>query len=236
MENDNIQDIIKTQYQKLPPEVQKAITAADLPTKLEQISKKYGLRIDQSGSLQIETTLIMLGLESSDDFVENVSKNLEINRMTAQLITADINSDILGNIRTSLMQIQAEEEIKDELASIETKKDSQNSFSKEHVLNTIENPTSSNSSNSPINLLSEEYPLVIPGQKSEPTQQSASISQPAKPPSSLNMMDHMMSSPVSTKTETVEKKIGEPKQNQAQPIAPRPKTPAGPDPYREPLE
>ena len=225
MENDNIQDIIKTQYQKLPLEVQKAITAADLPTKLEQISKKYNLRIDQAGSLQVETMLIMLGLENSDDFVENVSKNLEIKRNEAQLITADINTDVLGNIRSSLMQIQAEEEIKDEMASVEIKKDSQNNFSKENVLNTIENPISSSAKNPPINLLSEEYPLVISGQKSEPAQKTVSTaiptppfpSTPAKTAPSLNMMDRMMSSPVSTKTETVEKKIG-------------------PDPYREPIE
>jgi hypothetical protein len=224
MENDNIQDIIKTQYQKLPPEVQKAITATDLPTKLEQISKKYNLRIDQAGSLQVETMLIMLGLESSDDFVDNVSKNLEVSGTTAQLITADINSDILGNIRSSLMQMQAEEEIKDEIASVEIEKDSQNNFSKEHVLNTIENPTSFTATNPPINLLSEEYPLVIPGQKSEPTQKTVSTvipsptipSTPVKPAPSLNMMERMMSAPVSTKTETVEKKIG-------------------PDPYREPI-
>lgn len=212
MENDT-QDIIKARYQQLPSEVQEAITAADLPASLERISKKYSLRVDQSGNLQVETLLIMLGLESADDFVDNVAKNLELSKDIASAITTDVNSDILRSIKINLMKIQAEEE-KKETATTEKA----NNRDRANVLNTIENPASL-AANPPINILAEEYPMV--------TTTVTPPNTPVKPTPSINLMDRLMTAPSATKTETVEKKAE---------TSAIPTRPPGSDPYREPIE
>jgi polyhydroxyalkanoate synthesis regulator phasin len=110
MDTDNTQDIIKARFQELPPEVQKAITATNLTDKFDAFSKKYSLRIDQSGNLQTETLLVMLGLEKPSDYVDNLVKNAELSREAATRIAADVNTEILGSIRKTLEDITSQED------------------------------------------------------------------------------------------------------------------------------
>ena len=110
MNPDNTQDIIKARFQELPPEVQKAITANDLTEKFDALSKKYSLRIDQSGNLQTETLLVMLGLEKPVDYVDNLVKNAELSREAATQIAADVNTQILGSIRATLEELTSHED------------------------------------------------------------------------------------------------------------------------------
>jgi hypothetical protein len=148
METDNIQDIIKARYRELPPEVQKAITASDLPQKFETLSKKYALRIDQSDVLQTEILLVMLGLRDSDHFTENLVKNAEMKRETAQLISADVNTNIIGTVKSILRDITSAEDTGDEETGFaETKPAAITTFTaptipmnREDLLKDLENP------------------------------------------------------------------------------------------------
>jgi len=106
----DIQETIKERFKVLPMDIREAITSTDLSSKFETISQKHGLRIDQSGSLQTETLLIMLGLESPEAYVDNLQKELEISRNEAMSIAKDVNTEILDSIRESLRKIQADEE------------------------------------------------------------------------------------------------------------------------------
>jgi len=106
----DIQQIIKDRYKELPADIQEAIKSTDLAAKFAKISEKHSLHIDQSGALQTETILVMLGLESSDDFVENVKKGLEVSRDEAVALAKDVNTEILDSIRNSLRILQSQEE------------------------------------------------------------------------------------------------------------------------------
>ena len=210
---------IEEKMKSLPEDLQTAMASTQTANLIQDIAEKHELDVEETGQLFDLTGYVMLGIIPSKTFVSELKKQLGINSIKANEIASDVNTDVFGSIRSSLQKIQADE------STSETTATTNMQMEKDHVLNTIENPTSSTTVNPPINLLSEEYPLVISGQKSEPIQKTASTaiptptipSTPVKPAPSLNMMDRMMSSPVSTKTETVEKKIGT-------------------DPYREPLE
>jgi hypothetical protein len=106
----NIQDIIKERYTQIPPELQQAIASVDLPSKFEAISKKYSLRIDQSGELQTETALIMLGLKPGSDFIKNLTENAELKKEQAQLIADEVNAEIFGKIRAFLRNMESAED------------------------------------------------------------------------------------------------------------------------------
>lgn len=104
------EQIIKERLKVIPDKIKQAIKSTDLAGKFTKIADKHGLHIDQNGSLQTETLLVMLGLESTDDFIENIQRELDISRNEAVSITQDVNLEILNSIKDSLQEIQEENE------------------------------------------------------------------------------------------------------------------------------
>ena len=132
------QEIIKERYEMLPEDIKKVISDADLPTKIENIANKNGLHIDQSGGLVTEVYLVMLGMDKSENFAKNVSKNLGISLNMAIAIEGDINKEIFLPIRESLMEMSKAQDIIEEKANSE---DTDSATNREQILNDIENPT-----------------------------------------------------------------------------------------------
>ena len=90
---------------KLPSDLKTAIYSADSSTAIENISKKYGLHIDQMGKLAEETGLVMLGVTHPKDFISNLAKRLQVDQLTAKSIAQDVNEQIFKKVRESLMKI-----------------------------------------------------------------------------------------------------------------------------------
>lgn len=110
---DNTQQIIKKQLNTLPSDIKKAILSVDLREKLKMIAEKNNFHIDQAGNLENETMFVMLGLESPDNYENNIKREMRISEEQAKLITADINKEIFLPIRESLREMH-KEELKDE--------------------------------------------------------------------------------------------------------------------------
>lgn len=111
---DKTQEIIKEQLRKLPQNIRDAISSIDLGDKIRKIADKNMLHIDQAGDLETETVLVMLGLEPTADYKENIRRELNISRDRAQTITADIDKEIFMTIRESLKRINPGTETKQE--------------------------------------------------------------------------------------------------------------------------
>lgn len=103
---DESQEIIKEQLEKLPKSIRDAIASVDLGSKIKKIADKNMLHIDQAGNLENETLFVMLGLEPTVDYKENIRKELNISRDRAQSITADIDKEVFMQIRESLKKVQ----------------------------------------------------------------------------------------------------------------------------------
>ena len=101
----DIQEILKDRYKVLPPDMQKVISGSDYYLKLTEICKKYNLHVDQSGALQTETILVMLGLESANSYSSNIQNALEISKESADRIAKDISDSIFVEVRDSLKKI-----------------------------------------------------------------------------------------------------------------------------------
>jgi hypothetical protein len=114
---DKTQEIIKEQLKKLPQNIRNAISSIDLGDKIRKIANKNMLHIDQAGDLETETVLVMLGLEPTADYKENIRRELNISRDRAQAITADIDKEIFMTIRESLKKISQEEVAKEETSA-----------------------------------------------------------------------------------------------------------------------
>ncbi|MDP3726088.1 MAG: hypothetical protein Q8R36_02730 [bacterium] len=99
------QKIIQEQFKVLPKDVQSAILAVDLRKKLQTITEKHRLHLDQAGVLETETLFIMLGLEHPKDYIANITRELHIDAEHAKKIAVDINEQIFRPIRESLKKI-----------------------------------------------------------------------------------------------------------------------------------
>lgn len=131
------QQIIKDRLQVIPEDIRTAIKSVDLAGKFEEIANKHGLHIDQNGNLQTETLLVMIGLEPTKDFVDNIHKELEVSMQEAQSIANDVNDQIFKNIRLSLRKMS--EEAGEEYIEIDNNSSSIR----------IQNPTSVNTTPTP---------------------------------------------------------------------------------------
>jgi hypothetical protein len=224
--NMDTNEIIKQRIKVLPSDIKEAIKNADLPIKFDKISNKHGLHIDQSGALQTETLLVMIGLETTDNYVSNIQKALDISRSEAYSIADDINKEIFNSIRESLQSMQ--DDFVDEAAEVE----------EEVVPVTPSMITPS----TPVTVVSQK-PTAYPKDSIEKVggftiETPKPVTTPYKETNiskesilksiedaEVNMVDHLLTAPVSS-TQTVEKqKVVEEKRP--------PKKEYATDPYRE---
>ncbi len=141
--------LIQEAYSRLPKRVQEAITSANLAEKFSTISRKHNLHIDQANALETETFLVMLELEPTKNYLENIERELRLTRDEARSISDDVNESILKDIKDSLKETYAgEEEEVDEPVRINAGPTMKNpgeggdvSANKEALLREIEQPS-----------------------------------------------------------------------------------------------
>jgi hypothetical protein len=99
------QKIIDDQVKTLPADVKAAIISVDYKTKLQEITKRQRLLIDQAAKLEMETTLVMIGLEPLADYIKNLERELGIDSIRAKALAMDVSENIFKPIRESLKKI-----------------------------------------------------------------------------------------------------------------------------------
>lgn len=233
--------IIDEQMAKLPDDVKEAILSVDYKVKLEEITKRQRLLIDQAGKLEMETTLVMIGLEPLADYVSNLQREMNIPVMRAKEIAFDVSENIFKPIRESLQKMNegAEKEEKTETGhDIEEKKLPKDGFednlSRNKILNEIENPETIEGGNRSMNFKAEN-PKV---EEMKPAESKEIEIRPAQsieiaPKTETNLLQEKMTSAVITPRQIVEAKP----ENKLPEVPNREKNrpTSGVDPYREPL-
>jgi hypothetical protein len=102
------QKIIATQMETLPEDIKQAINSVDYKTKLQEITKKQKLLIDQAAKLEMETTLVMIGLEPMTDYIDNLQREMELSSVRAKEVAMDVDELIFKPIRVSLQKMSEE--------------------------------------------------------------------------------------------------------------------------------
>ncbi|MBU3925591.1 hypothetical protein KJ763_00265 [Patescibacteria group bacterium] len=95
-------------YEKLPEDLKEAIFSVESANVITVIGKKYGLNVEQIGKLGNETGLVMLGITSSRNYIDNLSKRLGISPESALKVANEVSSTIFSNVRESLKKIHGE--------------------------------------------------------------------------------------------------------------------------------
>lgn len=212
---------IQSQFEKLPKELQDAVTSTDALKKAEDIGKKHDLLLDQTGALVDEIGLVMLGLVKSPEFVDRVAERLGIPRQDAFEIARDVNSLIFNQVRTYLQDL--EEARRKPSEEPDTHRNADLS-----ILEKVGGITVDETPEAP------EEPLPAPADKDKilsdlenPTP-APQTSMPKTPEIKAEpLVDHLLTSPTAEPQETVS--VTPP----ATPTPPQPKGPQKPDQYRE---
>lgn len=142
----NPKELIKEQIKSLPEDIQSAILSVDYQTKLQEITKRQKLLIDQAGKLELETTLVMIGLEPLADFVSNIQKGLEVTTSKAQEVAKDVSESIFKPIRESLYAINQEleemgDDVPEEAPQPRLTDSNDVELNREQILSEIEDPS-----------------------------------------------------------------------------------------------
>jgi len=113
---------LEERMKSLPKDLQLALVSTDNIAIINNIGDKNGLLIDQIGTLIEITSLTLLGLIPSKNFVSELSKQTGVNEKKALDIAKEINEKLFNSIRTSLQKLQPQEEFIDGEEGVKVKK------------------------------------------------------------------------------------------------------------------
>jgi hypothetical protein len=209
---------IQAQFEKLPTEVQAAVSSTDVNNKIEAISQRHGLHMDQLSELVDEIGLIMMGLRKSSLFTSDLCSRLSVDRTVAQKIAQDVGNEIFSAIKKQLMELQRN--IVDSAEGSVT--ENQNSDFQSIGGFTVEPSPMTARQQSEETTIENKPDLIKSIENPEPAPKSFVASNKI---GTDPLVDHLLTTPVTVPPQIIERPV-----NGASQTAPKS---SGPDPYRE---
>lgn len=134
-EDQNLNDIIKEQYARLPKVVQQAIATTDIQKHLRGLSTTSSLHIDQWESLEHVVMLTLLGVHPIEELQQNIASDVEVSTEIAAELAQKINEMVFEPIREELeRQLEHPDAQAKEVSGVEAMRD-------EALANTPAEPT-----------------------------------------------------------------------------------------------
>jgi hypothetical protein len=93
---------------QLPAATRKILEDFDWVGKIQEIGDKHALLVDELGTLQIETTLTLIGLEDPANFQMNLRKRMNITDELAAALVREVNASIFLPIQEQVIESQKE--------------------------------------------------------------------------------------------------------------------------------
>jgi hypothetical protein len=92
--NTKLQNIIQEELTILPKEMRELINNFDWDKKIEEICKKYNFTEDKIFPLQIETSLVILGIVDPVFYYENIKNNVVLTDNESKEVEDEVNKKI----------------------------------------------------------------------------------------------------------------------------------------------
>lgn len=96
---------LHTLYKNLPQDIREVYSSEETTNTLEAIGKKHNLHVDMLGELVSETGYVLVGATRPENYVENLTKRLAVEKEKARAIADDVNKEVFQSIRESLKKI-----------------------------------------------------------------------------------------------------------------------------------
>ena len=226
--------------QTIPAQLKELSESPDLYIQSEKIGDKFNLHINQTGELDAEIRNVLGGFSKSSDFIKHIMERLEIDRITADKITEEVNKEVFGSIKEQLQKMQSNVKGDDDIVDEQiTSKPQQSLADLERVGGFTIEPTGQNGNGSgavPANLpgaevVTESKEDLVAGIENPPPLHPSSVA-PEENHTDI-LVDHLLANP----TGAAEEKITKPgEMPTSMPIAREvPKKAPMADSYREPI-
>jgi len=110
MPEKTIENTIQERFNQLPQTLQDVILSGTFQQGIMSVAQKHNLHIDQTGKLENETMLVVLGIEPPDAFGENLMRELDIDEEKATTLVTDLNNEVFLKLRSHMEEHSYEEE------------------------------------------------------------------------------------------------------------------------------
>ena len=104
---DKMQDLLLSQFNLLPPAVQRIIAESGWQNKIIEIGKKHQLHIDQLDTLGNEVFLSLLGTELLETLHTRIVEHIRVEHTVADELAKEIDSAVFSDIRDQLKKFTA---------------------------------------------------------------------------------------------------------------------------------
>lgn len=213
-------------FNKLPETLKNIITSTELPEKIQSISDKYDLMLDNYSVLSNEIVLLILGATSQKDFVSNISNKMNMGTDICTNIAKDVNDQILNDIKSDLRESRepATDSIIFNESEISPLPDKQPATSSYSIPTKKPNPvvTSIPTYTHPPEItkdipniekvgnfkIEESTPSIVENKSQEISKDEVlkGIEEPEKL-EQVSMIDHLLTTPISNKEKIIDKKV-----------------------------
>jgi len=110
MENsqDNFDDVrkeLQTRFALLPEDIQGVITSSDYQMRLFELAKKHKLTYEQLGTLELETTMVLLGTSNPNKYEKTIAGELNKKPEEIAELVKEIKDAVFGPIHTALVNL-----------------------------------------------------------------------------------------------------------------------------------
>jgi len=102
------EEILKEQYQNLPQAIKDFIKSSNFDVKMQTITNRLNLNLDEAAVLENEIIMVLIGLSHPKDFVENLCREMAIPNEKGREIAKEVNNEIFLAIREMLKKIYDE--------------------------------------------------------------------------------------------------------------------------------
>lgn len=227
---DDLTKILKDQSKKLSPTIKKVIESDSWVNTLKTIAWKYGLSKEAAESVDVETGLVLFGLESSSNFKKNlVAQNTGISSDTIEKIVSEIKTSVFGPIQNELDKFIQEQD-----ASSQQKPSTLPGQNIESGIKFAPQPPKGLQEKGVVGMEELKKETVLE-EIEHPQKFPAAFEKTALPaiPSSPNVADNKLNAVVKLPRQEVRQATSQASPRETPPQNPKYREP---DPYREPIE
>jgi hypothetical protein len=122
-QNEEVQKELQTRFALLPEELQKVITSSDYQMKLFDLAKKYKMTYERLGTLELETTLVLLGMTHPKDFPQEMKNLLRLPETDFNNLMTEIQVQVFDPIKKALQTVYPDDENESGTTSLPPKVD-----------------------------------------------------------------------------------------------------------------
>ncbi len=112
---------MRARFELLPDDIKKAIIDDAYQTKLFEIAKAQKLTYDELNTLEIETSMVLLGMNKPEEYRNDLQTELKKNDPEIDALVKAVNEQVFAPIRASLEKLYATKKDPEDYASPEAR-------------------------------------------------------------------------------------------------------------------